>query len=56
MAQSLALRIGPASALLLLAGCATKPNGQKENLGEALDRIDRNIDQSIDHLQDKTYN
>ena len=24
---------------VLLAGCATKPNGQKENLGEALDQV-----------------
>lgn len=41
---------------LLLASCATKDNGQKENFMEMLQRVENSMNNTEDRLQSKTYN
>ncbi|CAN5822573.1 hypothetical protein BH09VER1_BH09VER1_41390 [soil metagenome] len=38
-----------------LAGCATTPSGGHENMGQAIQRMDQSVENTISRLQNKTY-
>lgn len=37
------------------AGCATKSNGEKESVGQTLQRMDQSVENMISRMQDRTY-
>ncbi len=44
------------AAVGLATGCATTSSGEKETAGEALQRMDQSVENTIMRLQNKTYN